>query len=246
MPDIEEISGYYDQRLALLQQHGLEETRVFNQLEAEKTDSVLSAQRTQMGAYASSFESILGVTKDFAGEQSGIYRGLFAVSKAFAIAEAAIAIQQNIAKASAIGFPQNIPFIAGAIAQGASIISSVQSVVAPSAGAFNSGGNIPSGFTGQAGEKGVEIVGPAGVMSTQDTKELFAGSGSGGSVVIINMPVEIYNSTDSNVRTEESGEGDQKKLKIFIDKAKESFASDINRKTGIISRALETQFVKRT
>ena len=42
-------------------------------------------------------------------------------SSSIAIAQAALALANNVAEASKVGFPQNIPFIAGAIAQGATM-----------------------------------------------------------------------------------------------------------------------------
>lgn len=53
---------------------------------------------------------------------------MFAADKAYAIAAAGIAIQQSIAQAAKVGFPTNIPLIASAIAQGASIIANIRAI----------------------------------------------------------------------------------------------------------------------
>ena len=50
------------------------------------------------------------------------------LKKAFAIARASIALGENIARASSIGFPQNLPLIAGAVAQGATIFANIRSI----------------------------------------------------------------------------------------------------------------------
>ena len=68
-----------------------------------------------MGSLTSMFGSMFG-------EQSKAYKIMFAADKAYAIAAAGIAIQQNIAAASKAGFPLNIPLIAGAVAQGAALL----------------------------------------------------------------------------------------------------------------------------
>ncbi|MDC4571076.1 phage tail tape measure protein, partial [Acinetobacter baumannii] len=60
------------------------------------------------------------------------------------IAAAGIAIQQNIAAASKAGFPLNIPLIAGAVAQGASIIANIRSI--------KDQGFAEGGYTGRGGK----------------------------------------------------------------------------------------------
>jgi len=74
------------------------------------------------------FGSLADIAKSFAGEQSGIYKAMFAVSKAFAIADSIIKIQQGIANALALPFPANIAAAAGVAAQAASIVSNIQAV----------------------------------------------------------------------------------------------------------------------
>lgn len=89
------------------------------------------------------FGNLAGLAKSFLGEQSGIYRGLFAIEKGFAIAQSAIAIQQSIAKAMAIGFPANIPIIGQAVAQGAGILSNIKSIAMPTGQAHDGIASVP-------------------------------------------------------------------------------------------------------
>lgn len=112
----------------------------------------VSSLQLQLGygqQMASSMSSMMGA---IFGEKSKAYAADFAVEKAFAVAQAAIAMGQNIAQASAIGFPQNIPMIAGAMAQGAQIASIIASVAAPT-------GYSDGGFTGYGGK-----LDPAGIV----------------------------------------------------------------------------------
>lgn len=76
------------------------------------------------------FGQMAEFARSFAGEQSKTYQALFAVSKGFAVAQALVAVYQNAAEASkkAGGFPNNIPIIAGAIAQGMGILSQLRNV----------------------------------------------------------------------------------------------------------------------
>ncbi|MDC4627461.1 tape measure protein [Acinetobacter baumannii] len=78
------------------------------------------------------------------GEQSKAYKIMFAADKAYAIAAAGISIQQSIAKAASVGFPANIPLIASAIAQGASIIANIR--------AIKDQGFADGGYTGRGGK----------------------------------------------------------------------------------------------
>lgn len=125
----------YQQRLTALQEAAT----------AERLEMERSAYAMQMGAASSAFESIADIMAGFAGEQSGIYRAMFAVSKAFAIAEASINMYGAIMKALNTPFPANIPLMANAAASGAAIMSNIQ---AASAG-FMAGGYTGNGPVNQ-------------------------------------------------------------------------------------------------
>lgn len=101
------------------------------QLQLSYGEQMASSMTTMMGAIF--------------GEKSRAYAAAFAIEKGFAVAQAALALGQNIAEASKVGFPYNIPMIAGAMAQGAQIASIISSVAAPTTG-FKSGG-----YTGNIG-----------------------------------------------------------------------------------------------
>ena len=76
------------------------------------------------------FGELAGLTKEAVGEQSAAYKALFAVHKAFAIAEAVINIQRAIASALASGatLGEKIAAVATVVAQAASIVSTIRSV----------------------------------------------------------------------------------------------------------------------
>lgn len=99
----------------------------------------------QKEAVINAFSVMTEAAKDYAGEQSDIYQGLFAISKAFAIAETTVAIVQGIANAAKLGWPANIPAIAGTIAQTAGLISQIQST---DASGFQNGGSFKVGGAG--------------------------------------------------------------------------------------------------
>lgn len=111
-----------------------------------ETDYQISSMQLQASygeQIAGSLTTIFGAV---VGEQSAFYQVAFAAEKSFAVAQAALALGQNIAMASKIGFPQNIPMITAAFAQGAQIASIINSVAAPQG--YATGGLITGPGTG--------------------------------------------------------------------------------------------------
>lgn len=164
------IEADYARRLEIITTNEMLETGIIGSAVAERLaieQSYMDAKRDLMLTQGEAlFGDLSGLAKSFAGEQSGIYRALFAVEKGFAIAQSAIAIQQSIAKAMALGFPQNIPVIGQAISQGASIMSSIKGI---SGEGFKQGG-----YTGNMGVNQVAgaVHGQEYVFDAQATKRI--------------------------------------------------------------------------
>lgn len=118
------------------------------QYQMAQTQLMLSSAEQGFGALA----QIIGAA---AGETSAAYKVLFGISKGFAIAQSAIAMYQAIAEASKMPFPANIGLMAQAAANGAAIVSSIQSLQ-------------PKGFKdgGYTGNMGIGQV--AGVVHGQE------------------------------------------------------------------------------
>lgn len=177
---LQEVNDYYERRRALIlentaiteeQRTALEEelTKQRNErleaLEAERMSAVLSNS-------ANLFGNLADLSKQFAGEQSGIYKAMFALSKAFAIADAVVKIQQGIAAAASTPWPANLAAIASTVAATSSVISTIQGT--NFSGAYDAGGTIPQGKVGLVGEFGPELVeGPANVRSRRETAQMF-------------------------------------------------------------------------
>ncbi len=119
--------------LAAWQAKDLENTKLYQdaktaietQAAKAREDAAYTALQNQVSSASNAFGSIADITRGFAGEQNGIYRAMFAVSKGFAIAESIIKIQQGIANAAALPFPANIPAMATVAASTASIVSTI-------------------------------------------------------------------------------------------------------------------------
>lgn len=104
-----------------------------------------------LGATSDFFGQMAGAVGDYAGESSAAYKALFAVSKGFAIAQASMNLITAISNAAALPWPANIPAIAFAAAQGASLISQIRS--ANYGGGRENGGTVGAGSFYEVGEK---------------------------------------------------------------------------------------------
>jgi hypothetical protein len=120
--------------LELLRQNDLANEQIYadrkRQIQATMSEDLAALQsmtmQTALASTSSGFASIADVMKNAAGEQSSIYKAMFAASKAFAIAEAIVKIQQGIASAASLPFPANFGAMAGVASATAGIISTIK------------------------------------------------------------------------------------------------------------------------
>ncbi|HIE9348671.1 TPA: phage tail length tape measure family protein [Klebsiella variicola subsp. variicola] len=130
-----EITAEGETRMTSIRQRAADANQV---IEAQK-NTIISA------ATQSLFDSTAEIMRTGFGEQSAIYKVAFAASKAFAIADSMVKIQQAIASgAVSAPYPANIIAMASIAAQTASIVSNIQAV---SGVGFSSGG-----YTGPGGK----------------------------------------------------------------------------------------------
>lgn len=141
------IQAEYEARNAIIEQYENTHTNMVstaNEARIASDQAYMDAKRNLLLTQGESlFGDMAELAKGFAGEQSGVYKALFAVEKGFAIAQSAMAIQQSIAKAMAVGFPANIPIIGQAVMQGAGIIKDIKSIAMPTGQAHDGIANIP-------------------------------------------------------------------------------------------------------
>ncbi|MDD1952887.1 phage tail length tape measure family protein [Klebsiella variicola] len=130
-----EITAEGEARITSIRQHAADANQV---IEAQKNTIISTATQ-------SLFDSTADIMRTGFGEQSAIYKVAFAASKAFAIADSMVKIQQAIASgAVSAPYPANIIAMASIAAQTASIVSNIQAV---SGVGFASGG-----YTGPGGK----------------------------------------------------------------------------------------------
>lgn len=233
----EKLQEWYDTQLEMLEQFRQdradlaavwdeEELALKQQHEDELARIEQARQMAQLASAESIFGDLAGLTKTFAGEQSGLYKAMFAVQKAAAIAQSAVAIQQGIAMAAANPWPANLAAMASVAAATASIVSNIGAI-----GMAHEGiDSIPQTGTWLL-EKGERVTTAETSAKLDKTLSDIQSGGTGGptSVQIIN------NGEPMTARTELDG----KTLKIIMDRVNSEIANDgsvhntISRKYGL-------------
>lgn len=119
-------AAFRDQGLITEEQYNDRALAIDAQFAAQRAQLLTAQHEFQLLQVSSAFNSMAQIAKAFGGEQSKTYQALFALSKGFAVAQAVMAMWQSVAEAMKAGWPQNIPMIAAALAQGANIVSIIQ------------------------------------------------------------------------------------------------------------------------
>ena len=190
-----------DARTALLKKNS--EDRNAELLELDR--SVAQARIASMASMTNDLATIL----DAAGsKQSSANKNAIALSRGFAATQAAYSLAINISKASEVGFPANIPLIAGAFQQGAVIANIISDA---KGGGRQFGGTVSPQLAHPINEGGTpEILNQAGKQfllpnrkgGTVTPLEQGGGSAGGVSVTVINngTPQEVTGSSMSGGR----------------------------------------------
>lgn len=130
------------------------------------------------------FGSLASIAKDSLGEQSRLYRAMFAMQQGFAIAQAGLAMQQAISQGLAKGFPTGLADMAMAVSHGAKIVSAIKSVVMPVGQAHDGIMSVPKSGTWNL-EKGERVL-PRHTAKALDDKLDKIGTGGRPVNVVIN------------------------------------------------------------
>lgn len=102
--------------------------------ERQRTEMQMESQRLQYASASSAFGEMAQLSLGFVKESSGIYKTLFALSKAFAIADGVIKLNQAIMNASvSLPFPANLAAMAQVGAAGLQLLTSIMGAAPPQA-----------------------------------------------------------------------------------------------------------------
>lgn len=223
--------------------------------ESEKRIAQAQAERDAMSQNISAYQGITGsltdILKNAGQEQSGIYKALFAVNKAFSIAQSIISIQTGIAQAAALPFPVNLPAMASVAAATAGIVSTISStdIKFAKGGAFGgpvgAGSDIltvPTKFPMSGGRTGVggEVAGsPEAIMPlSRDANgrlgvNVNGGSSAGGGSVQQNNIQITVNGGSTN---EETAGVISRELLKTMERIADSRINNAKRPNGILTR----------
>ena len=216
-----------------LQEYEATKNNIIKQAADERAAIELARNSMILSASSYFFGGMADLTGAFAGEQSGAYKALFAISKGFAIANAALQLQTAIANASALPWPANFPAIAQAVALGGQIASGIAGV--SYGGAREFGGPVDAGKMYRVGEGGKPEIFQSGGKN-------FMIPGDGGKVIPndqiggggFSQNVQVHNYSGENVQTKTSMDG--KQLDVIIGEV----AKQISQRRGGVSRALSS------
>ncbi|WP_298235974.1 tape measure protein [uncultured Azohydromonas sp.] len=229
--DLEASQLYADQKVAIEQR-----------MQQDIANLRSSAAQAQLAGASDLFGSLATIAAAGAGKQSGIYKAMFAASKAFAVAESIVKIQQGIANAAALPFPANIPAMASVAAATANIITTIQGVnygggrqyggpaSADTMYRVNETGR-PEMFTAANGAQYLLPTSGGRVTSAAD----MAGAGAAPTVIINNngQPLAVQRTT-----------WDAQQQRMVIDMAVKESASQIAERRGPMWGALRTTNVQ--
>lgn len=146
-----ENAALYDEQIA-----ALEDRRRQNELAADR-----QIQQAKLQGTSDTFGTMADLARTFAGEQSGIYRAMFAAQKAFSLASVMMSSADAIGKAwNSATFPANLPAVAMTMAETGALQALVQGIAMPVGQAHDGIDYLPKSGTWNL-ERGERITGAA-------------------------------------------------------------------------------------
>lgn len=189
--DKENTQLYEDAKTAIQEQAANERINIAR-TEAQRQVDVVN---TMLNGISQGFDGLATIIANSKGKNNTAYKALFAISKGFATAQAALNLQLAISNAMASGpFPWNMAAMAQVAAAGGSLISSIASV--GYSGGRRYGGTVSAGNAYRINENGCsEIFQTAGgqqmFIPNQSGKVISADKAGGGGGVVQHITFEI-------------------------------------------------------
>ncbi|OED34505.1 hypothetical protein AB832_07350 [Flavobacteriaceae bacterium (ex Bugula neritina AB1)] len=163
MSEQELINSYAEQERARVENDitdAQQKANALNLIEKNRLKELSELQKQQdaqaLQNRAQMFDAMSGIAKSFAGEQSGIYRGMFAASKAYSLAEVLLNSTNAISSAWASApFPANLPAVTATVEETGALQAAI-STVSLATGTRADGGQVLAGGLYRVGERGME------------------------------------------------------------------------------------------
>ncbi|AGQ71686.1 tape measure protein [Salmonella enterica] len=189
--DKENTQLYEDAKTAIQQQAANERINIAR-TEAQRQVDVVN---TMLNGISQGFDGLATIIANSKGKNNTAFKALFAISKGFATAQAALNLQLAISNAMASGpFPWNMAAMAQVAAAGGSLISSIASV--GYSGGRRYGGTVSAGNAYRINEDGRSEIfqttgGQQAFIPNQSGKIIPADKAGGGGGVVQHITFEI-------------------------------------------------------
>lgn len=144
--ELAQLQAFNDQKLITEEEFQQRKQQIIEKYRNSQFQEQMGLYATGLNDLGSAFGTLTSVVEQSAGKQSAAYKAMFAVSKAFAIAEATVKLSQAVAQAmadtTALTPAQKFANMAAVAAAGANVISQITSV------GFAKGGHVVGEGTG--------------------------------------------------------------------------------------------------
>jgi len=229
MKDLASSQIYADQKVAI-------EEDMNRRIEAMRAEANASA----LSATADSFGAMVNVLQNSSGQQSGIFKAMFAAQKAFAIASSIVNIQAGIAGAARLPWPANLAAMASVVAATASILSTIRGT--NYGGGRQYGGATVGGSLYRVNETGAPEMFTASngnqyMMSSSNGRVTPADQLSGGGNVYITVE---NNAGPAQVSGSSSRQDGNLMIKLVLEAVADNIATG-----GTVARATKARFALR-
>lgn len=221
---------YEDAKTAIQQQAANERINIAR-TEAQRQVDVVN---TMLNGISQGFDGLATIISNSKGKNNAAYKALFAISKGFATAQAALNLQLAISNAMASGpFPWNMAAMAQVAAAGGSLISSIASV--GYSGGRRYGGTVSAGNAYRVNEDGrSEIFQTAGgqqmFIPNQSGRVISADKAGGGGVQNVYFTIN----TTGGISDAEWAQIEAKAINISKKMALFQISDQANRPNGMI------------
>lgn len=230
--ELEQLNDFYERRRQLILDNTTltEEERTELELELTRNRNekleAMEARRQMMvlGAAADLFDGLAGIAEQSSGRQSGVYKALFAISKAFSIAQATVSIATGIAKAQELGFPANLAAMASVVSSTAGIMSTIKST--------NIDGIAHGGLDYVPEESTYRLAKGERILSPKQNKDFTQKMERMESTSGVNLKVEVINNVSDKVSVT-TDQDDMGNLRFIIDATKNSIRQDLQEGRGV-------------
>ena len=145
--ELAQLQAFNEQKLITEEEFQRRRQEIIDKYKNDGFQRDIANYATGLNDLGSAFDGLASMVEQSAGKQSAAYKAMFAISKAFAIAEATVKLSQAIAQAmadpSALTPAQKFANMAAVASAGVNLISQITSVAA-----FATGGHVQGPGTG--------------------------------------------------------------------------------------------------